>query len=111
MAATKTLSGMSSRNVRMTFSEGMWGLSLMGRRLTQVTFWLERASRSSSPWSEVGTPKIIPFLMAAALLGRELLIFRPANCEMLRREDCWALLIGVILMSPPRRTTLSLGSP
>ena len=29
---------------------------------------------------------------------------------MLRREDCWALLIEVILMSPPRRTTLSLGS-
>ena len=95
----------------MTFPEGMWGLSLMGRRLTRVTFWLERASRSSSSWSEVGTPNMIPFLMAAALLGRELFIFRPAISEMLRREDCWALLIGVILMSPPRRTTLSLGSP
>ena len=44
-------------------------------RLTRVKFWLESASSSSSLWSEVGTPKIIPLLMAAVLLGKELLIF------------------------------------
>ncbi len=30
---------------------------------------------------------------------------------MLSREDCWVLLMGVILMSPPCRTKLFLGSP
>lgn len=48
----------------------------------------------------------MPFLIAAALLDRELLIFLSATSEMLRREDCWVLLIGVILRSPPRRITL-----
>ena len=69
MAATKTLSGMSSKNVRMTFSDGTLGLSLTLWRLTRVKFWLERAASSSSSWSEVATSKMMPFLIAGALLG------------------------------------------
>jgi hypothetical protein len=48
---------------------------LTGRRFTQVSFWSARASRSSSSCSEVGKPNMMPFLMAAALLGKEVLIF------------------------------------
>ena len=38
-------------------------------RLTRVKFWLERAASSSSSWSEVATSKMMPFLIAGALLG------------------------------------------
>jgi hypothetical protein len=61
----------------MTFSDRICGWSLIGRRFTRVTFWSARATRSSSSWSEVGTPNMMPFLMAAALLGREALILLP----------------------------------
>jgi hypothetical protein len=59
----------------MTFSDGICGMLLTGRRFTQVSFWSARASRSSSSCSEVGKPNMMPFLMAAALLGKEVLIF------------------------------------
>lgn len=45
-----------------------------------------RASRSSSLWSEVGKPNMTPFLMAAALSSKQILIFLPAISQMLSRR-------------------------
>lgn len=86
--AILTLSGMVVEKVRMTVSDQLSRLPLIGRRFPLVTSCPARAFKMSSSLSLIVTTNMTPFFMAAELLGWVPLIGLPPRAFIPSRAVC-----------------------